>query len=42
MRVVKPGTGYLIHMSHDVKHAEFSKLLPRGVKLTYDGLKVRV
>lgn len=42
MRGVKPGTGYLIHMSHDVKHAEFSKLLPRGVKLTYDGLKVRV
>ena len=33
---------FLIHMSHDVKHAEFSRRLPRGVKLAYDGLKVRV
>ena len=34
--------GYLIHRSHDVRHAAFSRLLPRGVKLAYDGLKVRV
>lgn len=33
---------FLIHMSHDVKHAAFSRRLPRGVKLAYDGLKVRV
>lgn len=32
---------YLVHMSHSVKHAEFSKLLPRQVKLAYDGLTVR-
>ena len=34
--------GYLVHMSHSVLHAEFSKLLPRHVHLTYDGLKLRV
>ena len=34
--------GYLVHFSHDVKHAEFSKRLPRGVRLSYDGLVVRV
>ena len=42
MREAAPGRGYLIHMSHDVKHAAFSRRLPRGVKLAYDGLKVRV
>ena len=42
MREAAPGRGYLIHMSHDVKHAEFSKRLPRGVRLSYDGLRVRV
>lgn len=39
---IDPGRAYLVHMSHSVKHAEFSKLLPRGVRLSYDGLKVRV
>ena len=33
--------GYLVHMSHSVKHADFEKLLPRHVHLTYDGLTVR-
>ena len=42
MREAAPGRGYLIHMSHDVKHAEFSKRLPRGVRLSYDGLRVWV
>ena len=38
----KARRGYLTHMSHSVKHAAFSRLLPRGVKLAYDGLKVSV
>ncbi|MGN0847645.1 MAG: MBL fold metallo-hydrolase [Kiritimatiellia bacterium] len=42
MREIGPGRGFLTHMSHDVKHAEFSKLLPRGVHLAYDGLTVRI
>lgn len=42
MREAAPGRGYLIHMSHDVRHAAFSKRLPRGVRLSYDGLRVRV
>ena len=33
--------GYLVHMSHSVVHAEFSKLLPRHVRLAYDGLTIR-
>ncbi len=42
MREIDPGRGYFTHMSHSVKHAEFSKLLPRGIKLSHDGLKVKV
>ena len=42
MREAAPGRGYFIHMSHDVRHAAFSRKLPRGVRLSYDGLKVRV
>jgi len=34
--------GYLVHMSHSVKHAEFSKLLPRHVRLAYDGLTIHL
>ncbi len=41
MREAAPGRGYLVHMSHDVMHAAFSKKLPRGVRLAYDGLRVR-
>ncbi len=33
---------WLIHMCHDVKHAEFERLLPRGVRLAYDGLTISV
>lgn len=32
--------GYLVHMSHSVKHDVFEKLLPPHVHLTYDGLVV--
>ena len=42
MRAAAPGRGYLVHMSHDVRHAAFAKTLPRGVFLSYDGLRVRV
>ena len=42
IRAAAPGRAYLIHMSHDVRHAAFSKRLPRGVRLSYDGLRVRV
>ena len=41
MRDLAPRRGYFIHMCHDVKHAEFSKKLPRGIRLAYDGLTVR-
>ena len=40
VRQLTPRQTYLVHMSHDVKHAEFEGRLPTGVRLAYDGLKV--
>lgn len=37
---VAPRRTYFIHMCHDVKHAEFERLLPKNVHLSYDGLKL--
>lgn len=37
---VKPQKTYFVHMCHDVKHAEFERRLPKGVRLSYDGLKL--
>ena len=42
MKEIGPRRGYFVHMCHDVKHAEFEARLPRGIRLTYDGLKIRV
>lgn len=40
---IKPGHAYLIHMSDRMGlHADSPKLLPEGVELAYDGLKVKV
>ena len=42
VKEIAPRRCYFIHMCHDVKHAEFESRLPRGIRLTYDGLKIRV
>jgi phosphoribosyl 1,2-cyclic phosphate phosphodiesterase len=37
---LKPRRAYFTHITHDVKHARDSKLLPKGVSWAYDGLVV--
>lgn len=38
---IKPRRAYLTHLSHQMgRHEEVSKLLPDGVKVAYDGLKI--
>jgi phosphoribosyl 1,2-cyclic phosphate phosphodiesterase len=32
---------YLIHLTHDISHDEFEMTLPAGVKLAYDGLRLK-
>jgi len=39
---VKPKRSLLIHMGHHMDYEEVSKLLPEGVEIAYDGMKVRV
>lgn len=39
---VRPKRAYLVHMSHEVSHAETSDRLPANVQLAYDGLTVDV
>lgn len=39
---LKPRRTYFVHMCHDVKHDVFSRKLPSGVELAYDGLEVHV
>lgn len=33
---------YLIHLTHDIEHSEFSATLPEGVELAYDGLDLEL
>lgn len=42
VKSIGPCRTFFIHMGHDVKHAEFEAALPRSVRLSYDGLKIRV
>lgn len=41
-REVKPGTGYLTHMSHEIDYSVESGRMPANVHLAYDGLKLSV
>ncbi len=40
IRQIQPRTAYLVHMTHDIKHAEVQKMLPANVHLAYDNLEV--
>ena len=43
IKQIKPCRAVLVHMSHGIGlHAETSKLLPKGVELAYDGMKIMV
>ncbi len=37
---IEPGESYLIHLCHDVDHAELESELPSGVRVSYDGLRL--
>jgi len=39
---IKPKRAYLIHMCHDLSHAEWLARLPKGVEPAYDGLELSV
>jgi phosphoribosyl 1,2-cyclic phosphate phosphodiesterase len=39
---VTPERAYLVHLSHELSHAEASAELPPHVEVAYDGLRVRV
>jgi phosphoribosyl 1,2-cyclic phosphate phosphodiesterase len=39
---IAPKTAYMIHMAHDIKHAELQPKLPQNVFLSYDGLVVDI
>jgi phosphoribosyl 1,2-cyclic phosphate phosphodiesterase len=38
---VRPKKTFLTHMGHDFEFVKWSKKLPRGVQLAYDGLRIR-
>ncbi|HEX8163659.1 MAG TPA: MBL fold metallo-hydrolase [Pyrinomonadaceae bacterium] len=39
---LRPRRTYLTHITHDIKHARDSKLLPDGVEWAYDGLEIEI
>jgi phosphoribosyl 1,2-cyclic phosphate phosphodiesterase len=39
---IKPKRTALTHLSHDFDHDEVNKILPPGVELAYDGMKVTI
>ena len=42
MKRIAPKRGLLIHMCHDLSHAEWLERLPKGVEPAYDGLGLSV
>lgn len=42
LREIGPGRAYLVHMCHDISHAEWLRRLPPGVEPAYDGLEIEV
>jgi phosphoribosyl 1,2-cyclic phosphate phosphodiesterase len=39
---LKPRKTFLTHLGHDFDYAKWSRKLPRGVAMAYDGLKIKV
>jgi phosphoribosyl 1,2-cyclic phosphate phosphodiesterase len=39
---LKPRQAYLVHLSHELSHADASRQLPAGIEVAYDGLTVEV
>ncbi|HOE60569.1 MAG TPA: MBL fold metallo-hydrolase [Kiritimatiellia bacterium] len=39
---IDAGRSYLIHLCHDVDHAELEARLPEGVQVSFDGLRITV
>ena len=39
---LKPKRAYFTHISHDLDHAEVNALLPDGIELAYDGLRLEI
>lgn len=39
---IRPKKTFLTHLGHDFDYAKTNRKLPKGVKLAYDGLKIRV
>jgi phosphoribosyl 1,2-cyclic phosphate phosphodiesterase len=39
---VRPKRTFLTHLGHDFDYAKTNRMLPKGVSLAYDGLKIRV
>jgi len=39
---VKPKKTFLTHLGHEFDHTKWSRKLPKGVHLAYDGLKIRL
>lgn len=40
---LKPNKCFLTHISHDIgKHGDIDKILPQGIRLGYDGLRIKV
>ena len=40
IRDLRPRRAYLVHLSHELSHAEASAMLPAGIEVAYDGLTV--
>lgn len=39
---IRPGRAYFIHMCHDLGHAVTEAVLPKDVRLAYDGLRISI
>ena len=39
---IQPKKAVIIHMSHEIDYTKFSKMLPKNIKIAYDGMKIVV
>ena len=42
VRELRPKKTFLTHLGHDFEYSQWSRKLPKGIHLAYDGLKIPV
>jgi phosphoribosyl 1,2-cyclic phosphate phosphodiesterase len=42
MEIIMAKQSYLVHLCHDIDHAELDASLPKGINVSYDGMEIEL